>query len=78
MAKKTFKGQVVSNKMQNTVVVAVDIVKRHPLYTKMIKNTKRFKAHTENELNIGDEVVIQSSKPYSKEVSWEVTSVIGD
>ena len=73
MAKTEFTGIVTSNKMNKTVNVSVDIFKRHPVYNKSIRNTKKFMAHnTELELNIGDTVKIQESKPYSKNVKWKV------
>jgi small subunit ribosomal protein S17 len=72
MPKKVLTGKVVSNKMTKTVVVAVEMPKRHPLYGKVIKNTRRFKAHAENPLNEGDLVVIEECKPYGKEVTWRV------
>lgn len=76
MSKKVLKGTVVSNKMQKTVVVAVEMPKRHPLYGKLIKNTRRFKARTEKALNLGDVVSIEESMPYSKETAWRVSEVV--
>lgn len=73
MPKKKFNGTVVSNKMNKTVVVAVEIPKKHPLYDKRIKNTKRFKAHSKETHKIGDIVLIEECKPFSKEVTWKVT-----
>lgn len=72
--KRKFKGKVVSNKMNKTLVVAVSRVKEHPLYKKKFKITKRFKAHVENEknFNIGDEVMLEETKPISKEKRWRV------
>lgn len=75
MSKRTFEGTVVSDKMQKTVVVAVDIPKRHPLYNKTVRNTKRFKARDEMGVHVGDVVTIEESKPYSKETTWKVISV---
>lgn len=72
MAKKTFKGIVVSTKMQKTVVVAVDASRPHPVYGKTVKNTKRFKVHDEVGVQEGDVVVIEASRPFSKEVSWVI------
>jgi len=72
MAKKRFKGTVVSNKMNKTVVVAVEMLKKHRIYGKLYKSTKRFKARTENEYKIGDVIVIEESRPYSKTVTWKV------
>ena len=72
MSKKILRGKVVSVKMQKTVVVAVELPKRHPLYGKMVKNTKRFKAHIEEPVNEGDEVIIEETRPISKDVTWRV------
>ncbi len=78
MPKKVFTGKVVSTKMDKTVVVAVEMPKRHPIYAKAIKNTKRFKAHVEDlDLKSGDVVRIEECKPFSKEVTWNVVSENG-
>lgn len=70
-------GKVVSNKMQKTIVVAVENSVRHPLYKKIIKRTTKFKAHDEkNECNIGDIVSIMETRPYSKEKRWRLVEVI--
>ena len=74
--RRTFTGRVVSNKMQKTVVVLVERTRRHPLYGKVIRVSNRFKAHTENQLNVGDKVKIVESRPLSKETRWVVTEVI--
>ncbi|HOD01179.1 MAG TPA: 30S ribosomal protein S17 [bacterium] len=76
MSIKTFKGKVVSNKMQKTVVVAVDLPKKHPIYGKNIKNTRRFKARDDVGLAVGDEVIIEECRPYSKNVSFRVVGKI--
>ena len=76
MSTKTFKGKVVSAKMQSTVVVAVEMPKRHPIYDKIIKNTVRLKARNEMGVVLGDEVIIEECKPYSKEVSFKVIDKI--
>jgi small subunit ribosomal protein S17 len=73
---KTFKGKVVSDKMQKTVVVAVEMPKRHPIYEKVIKSTRRFKARDEVGVSVGDEVIIEECKPYSKEVAFKVVGKI--
>ncbi len=70
MSKKIFKGTVVSTKMQKTVIVAVDASKTHPVYSKTVKNTKRFKVHDELGVQEGDVVWIEESRPFSKEVCW--------
>lgn len=72
--KKELEGVVVSNKMNNTVKVRVDSTQSHPVYKKVIDRKKIFFAHTEEELNIGDKVVIRENKPFSKNVKWIVLS----
>ena len=75
--RKTMVGRVVSNKMDKTVVVAVDVVKRHPLYKKAIKRAIKFKAHDEkNECGEGDIVRIIETRPLSKEKRWRVGEII--
>jgi small subunit ribosomal protein S17 len=70
-------GRVVSNKMQKTVVVAVDYPRRHPLYNKVMTRTSKFKAHDENnDCNVGDIVRIEESRPLSKEKRWVVREII--
>ncbi len=76
MPKKIFTGQVVSTKMQKTVVVAVDMSKRHTLYGKVVKNTKRFKVRDKVGTKVGDLVKIEESRPLSKMVTWKVIEVI--
>lgn len=66
-------GNVVSAKMQKTVVVAVDKLKLHEKYRKQYKVTKKYKAHDEKgEYKAGDRVIIQETKPMSKEKRWTV------
>jgi small subunit ribosomal protein S17 len=70
-------GRVVSDKMDKTVVVAVDYLKPHPLYRKIIRKTNKFHAHDEgNECHIGDVVRIRETRPLSKTKRWEVVEVI--
>lgn len=76
MSKKRLKGKVVSNKMMKTVVVSVDSKKRHPVYEKVVKVTKKFKARDDLQVNIGDTVVIEETKPFSKDVSWKVVEKV--
>ena len=76
MSIKTFKGKVVSNKMQKTVVVAVEVPKKHPIYGKNIRNTKRFKVRDDIGLSIGDEVIIEECRPFSKNVSFRIIEKI--
>lgn len=69
------KGRVVSDKMDKTVVVAVDIFKTHPKYKKKYKSTKRYKAHDENnKYKVGDKVEIVAVKPISKDKKYKVVS----
>lgn len=73
MPKKIFTGEVVSDKMEKTVVVAVKRLTQHPLYKKTIKKVSKFKAHDEeNKYKVGDKVRIIESKPISKEKRWVV------
>ena len=76
MSGKILTGKVVSNKMQKTVVVAVEVPTKHPIYGKAIKNTRRLKAHSEKEVKVGDIVRIGETKPISKEVSFVVLEVL--
>ena len=71
-SKKKLHGVVVSNKMENTVRVLVERRKGHSRYKKVVKYRKIYFAHTDKELNEGDEVTIQESRPYSKNVKWKV------
>ena len=69
--RRTKTGRVTSNKMDKTVVVAVQLVSRHPLYGRIVRRTRHFKAHdAENQCQIGDAVVIAESRPISKEKHW--------
>lgn len=71
--KRKLGGVVVSDKMQKTVVVAVTRLKWHPKYKKQYKVTKRFKAHDEKgEYRAGDRVIIEETKPLSKDKRWVV------
>lgn len=76
MSVKTFKGKVISNKMQKTVVVAVESPKKHPKYNKSIKNTTKLKARDDIGVMINDEVIIEECKPFSKNVAFKVLSKI--
>jgi small subunit ribosomal protein S17 len=70
-------GKVVSDKMDKTIVVAVETYKRHPLYNKRIKYTKKFKAHDENnQAKIGDTVKIMETRPLSKEKRWRLVEIV--
>ncbi len=75
--RKTNVGVVVSDKMDKTVVVAIQDNVKHPLYKKIIKRTVRFKAHDENnECKIGDRVAIMETRPISKDKRWRVTQIV--
>jgi small subunit ribosomal protein S17 len=77
MSKKLLQGIVVSDKMQKTVVVEVESIKEHPKYKRRFKTHKKFKAHDEKgEFHIGDKVVIEESKPISKDKNWIVIKKI--
>jgi small subunit ribosomal protein S17 len=70
-------GRVVSDKMQKTIVVAVETTKQHPLYGKRIRHTTKFKAHDEhNEARMGDTVRIMETRPLSKDKRWRLTEII--
>lgn len=70
--KRELEGVVVSNKMNSTVKVRVDTTQSHPVYKKVVSRRKIYFAHSTGELNVGDKIVIRESKPYSKNVKWEV------
>ena len=75
--RKTIIGTVVSDKMDKTIVVAVNTFVSHSLYSKQMKKTTKFKAHDENnEYNIGDKVKIMETKPISKEKRWRVVEIL--
>ena len=75
--RKTRTGKVVSNKMQKTIVVAVEDHVRHPLYGKIVKRTYRLKAHDENnDCNIGDTVKVMETRPLSKDKRWRLVEII--
>ncbi len=70
-------GKVVSDKMDKTIVVAVETLVTHPLYKKQIRRTTKFKAHDENnECKIGDIVKIMETRPLSKEKRWRLVEII--
>ena len=75
--RKTRVGTVVSDKMDKTVVVAIQDNVRHPLYKKIIKRTVKFKAHDEqNACGVGDKVEIMETRPLSKDKRWRVTAIV--
>ena len=70
-------GKVVSDKMDKTIVVSVETYKKHPLYHKRIKYTKKFKAHDENnQAKIGDTVKIMETRPLSKDKRWRLVEIV--
>lgn len=75
--KKVFTGTVVSDKMDKTIVVAIEGRKLHRLYKKYVKSTKKIKAHDENnDANIGDTVSVIECRPLSKDKCWRLTEII--
>lgn len=75
--RKTRTGMVVSDKMDKTVVVAIEDNVRHPLYKKIIKRTVKLKAHDENnECRKGDVVEVMETRPLSKDKRWRLTRII--
>ncbi|AUB40582.1 30S ribosomal protein S17 [Nostoc sp. UHCC 0926] len=77
MAVKERVGLVVSDKMQKTVVVAIENRAPHPKYGKIVVNTQRYKVHDEeNKCKVGDRVRIQETRPLSKTKRWKITEVL--
>ena len=75
--RKTRVGKVTSNKMDKTIVVAVENHVKHPLYKKYVKKTYKLKAHDENnECNIGDTVKVMETRPLSKDKRWRLVEVV--
>jgi small subunit ribosomal protein S17 len=75
--RRTRQGKIVSDKMDKTVVVAVESRIRHPLYGRIVRRTKRYKAHDEaNDFHVGDTVEITECRPLSKDKSWRVSRLI--
>ena len=75
--RKTRTGTVVSDKMDKTVVVAIEDNVRHPLYKKIVKRTVKLKAHDENnECKAGDRVLVMETRPLSKDKRWRVVNII--
>lgn len=76
-ARKTKTAVVVSNRMNKTVVVVTERTTMHPLYKKYLKRRHKFKAHDEsNECQIGDTVLVQETRPLSKEKHWKVVKIV--
>jgi len=75
--KRRLQGVIVSDKMQKTRVVEITRLKKHPRYKKYYKVTRRFKVHDEkNEYKVGDKVVIEETRPLSKEKRWIIVEKI--
>ena len=75
--RKVLVGTVVSNKMDKTIVVAVETSKKHKTYGKFVKSTYKLKAHDENnECQIGDRVRVMETRPLSKDKRWRVVEVV--
>ncbi|ACL75145.1 30S ribosomal protein S17 [Ruminiclostridium cellulolyticum] len=75
--RKTRVGKVVSNKMDKTIVVAIETSVKHPLYGKIVKRTYKLKAHDEeNQCQIGDKVKVMETRPLSKEKRWRLVQIV--
>ena len=75
--RKTRVGRVVSDKMDKTIVVAIETSVKHSLYNKIVRRTVKFKAHDENnECRVGDKVRIMETRPLSKDKNWRLVEII--
>ena len=75
--RKTRLGRVVSDKMEKTVVVAVEEISAHPLYGRRIRSTKKLKAHDEeNQAKVGDTVRVMETRPLSRDKRWRVVEIV--
>ena len=75
--RKTRVGKVVSNKMDKTIVVAIDDRVRHPLYGKILNRTSKLKVHDENnECGVGDTIRVMETRPLSKDKRWRLVEII--
>jgi len=75
--RKTRVGVIVSDKMDKTVVVQVETLRRHPMYGKTMRHLRKFKAHNDgNEAHAGDRVLIMETRPLSKDKRWRVVQVV--
>ena len=75
--RRTKVGRVVPDKMDKTVVVSVERLRRHPVYKRVVRLSSKFKAHdAENNARVGDTVRIEESKPLSREKRWTVVEVV--
>jgi small subunit ribosomal protein S17 len=76
--RKVFDGEIVGTKMEKTVIVKVTSKVADPLYKKFVKKARKFKAHTEKKLGIGERVKIEQCRPLSKTKKWRVIGVLED
>jgi small subunit ribosomal protein S17 len=75
--RKTRIGKVVSDKMDKTIVVAIETSVKHPLYKKIVKRTYKLKAHDENnECTVGDKVKVMETRPLSKDKRWRLVEIV--
>jgi small subunit ribosomal protein S17 len=74
--RRTKVGRVVSDKMDKTVVVSVERLRRHPIYKRVVRLSSKFKAHDESGARVGDTVRIEESRPLSREKRWRVTEIV--
>ena len=75
--RKTRVGRVVSDKMDKTVVIAIEDSVRHPLYKKIVKRTSKLKVHDENnECGVGDRIEVMETRPLSKDKRWRLVSIV--
>jgi small subunit ribosomal protein S17 len=75
--RKTKVGKVVSDKMEKTIVVAIETKIRHPLYGKTMNRTTKFKAHDENnEAKVNDKVLIMETRPLSRDKRWRLVEIV--
>ena len=74
--RKVRDGVVVSDKMDKTVIVVVQMLKPHPLYKKGVRHTRRFKVHDDESCGVGDRVRIIETRPISKEIRWRIAEVL--
>lgn len=75
--RKTRVGKVISDKMDKTIVVAIETSVKHPLYKKIVKRTYKLKAHDENnECSIGDKVRVMETRPLSKDKRWRLVEIV--
>ena len=75
--RKTKIGKVISNKMEKTIVVAIEESVKHPLYGKVVKRTYKLKAHDEENIcGMGDKVKVMETKPISKDKRWRLVEIL--